>query len=125
RHFDEAGEIPAVSHCLASCEAALGTALDDRCGALPIVRGLRPIALPEREPGEVVEGGGDGRVLGAEGLFVDRKGAFEQPPGLGVAGLAVLGPARLLRSVATEGCSAPRAFSSMARARLNSGSASA
>jgi hypothetical protein len=95
RHLDEAGEIPAVSRCLPfdraplrAGEAALGPALDDVDGALQIVRGLPPIALPEVEPGEVVEGAGDPRVLRTERLLVYGKGALVERLGLGVAAWA-------------------------------------
>src|SRR5262249_42556449 len=97
RNFDEAREIPFMSHRLPlnwaplrAGQSALRATLNDLRGASPIVRGLRPIALPERDCGEVVEVGGNAGVLWPKRLLVYHQGALVKQLGLNVAALGAI-----------------------------------
>src|SRR5262245_17090370 len=76
---------------LAYSKRAALCAVDDHAGAAsPEVSGTRPVALHEIEPGEVVEGGADGGVVGAQRLLDNRKVALVKQLGLGVAALGAI-----------------------------------
>ena len=77
--------------------------LVDGDGALVERLGLAVAAGGPVELGQVVEPGGNVRVLGAEGLLVDGDGALEERLGLGVAAGGPVEQARLLRPLATFG----------------------
>ena len=72
-------------------ETALGAALDDLRGAPPLVRGPCPIALLERERGEVVEIGGDIGMLRTQRFLADGERARVGRLGLGVAAVGLHG----------------------------------
>ena len=55
--------------------------------APPEVRGTRPVALREVQPGQVVERDGDIGVVGAERLLADGESALVERLGVGVAAL--------------------------------------
>ena len=87
--------------------------------------GLGIAALRLVEQREVIQTGGDMRVLRTERLLADGEGAFVQRLGLGVAALRPVEHREILRDGWRLRMLGPSAFSAMARARLYKGSASA
>ena len=74
---------------------------------------------------QVVEVSGDVGVVGPEALLVDGERAAHQRLGLGQPVGVLEQRGQVVEAMATFGCSGPKLFSSIARARRISGSASA
>ena len=91
---------------LANCEAA----------AIQRLR-LRVVAEVLVKPGQIGETGSDARMLGAEGFLVDREAAAVQRLGLRVVAEGGVEVGQVVEAGATSGCSGPRAFFRIARAR--------
>ena len=81
------------------------------------LRRLRPMPELGAQQGQVVEADGDGGMLGAEALLVDGERAAISGSASASRLVACSSTARLLRRMATLGCSGPKLFSSMASAR--------